>query len=189
MKIRNKKNKKSIIASIVVVCLLVVGAGYYFIFQKPKQNPPSIVTQSGQKATSDPDVPKSSGGNNNAVPTDKDSTVSTDQSTPSGVTPNAPIGNNFVSNHHPHLSGVDRLNLETSTCTTTPGAMCKIVFTRNNTTRELVARKTDSNGNVQWDWSLQEVGLTEGVWTITAVASNGNLTASSNDSMGLTVQP
>lgn len=186
---KNGKNKKVyIIISIIIITLGIVTGGYFFFFKKTA--PPVSTTQTGQKVISDPNVPggQEKGSVSQGVTSDKSGNVP-NSSAPSATTkPATPIGV-FVSNHHPNLSNTPAPNSLTSTCTTTPGVECKIQFTKDSTTKELPAAKADGNGNTEWNWTLQQVGLTQGTWKVAAVATNGSLTTTSNDAMDLEVQP
>jgi hypothetical protein len=95
----------------------------------------------------------------------------------------------FVSNHHPNLSGNPYPNSMSSVCETSPGASCKIVFTNSETgaTKELSTQTADAGGAAYWDWKLQDIGLTEGTWKINAVAVSGSQTQSARDPMDLEV--
>lgn len=100
----------------------------------------------------------------------------------------APTGD-FVSNHHPNLSGQPAPNEITSVCTTTPGAMCQIVFTNGTTTKQLPSEKADAGGTAYWDWKLQDIGLTTGTWKIKVLASLNGQTKTSYDATDLEVSP
>lgn len=93
----------------------------------------------------------------------------------------------FVSNHKPNLDGKPAPNTMQSVCNTTPGATCSIIFTKDNISKSLIKKKADSNGNVYWDWSLQEIGLTEGTWTIEAKSSLSGTDKSTFDSLTLDI--
>ena len=189
----NKNKKKRIILAAVAVVLIGGAVASFFIWKNTlsDQDKPTIKTQTGEKAVSDPDVPggilepgetsENVSANSGKEPTPDQSTIS------QGETPQAPSGT-FVSNHRPHLSGQPTPNTETSTCTTTPGTTCKITFTNGGTIKELPAQKTDAYGNTHWDWSLQSIGLTVGTWKVKAISTNGSLSASSTDSIDLVVQ-
>lgn len=99
-----------------------------------------------------------------------------------------PTGN-FVSNHHPNLSGSPAPNLIASSCTTTPGATCQIFFTKDGATKSLPAEITDAGGSAFWNWKLQDYGLGQGTWSIRAVATLGSQTQSASDSQDLVVAP
>lgn len=82
---------------------------------------------------------------------------------------------NFVSNHHPNLSGSPAPNLIQSNCNTTPGASCQIIFEKTGTIKKLPAQVVDGGGATYWTWKLQDYGITTGSWTVKAEASlNGN---------------
>lgn len=188
MKIK-KSNKKSILVASVITLLVAFGVGAYFINQN-LNSPQEIKTQDGKTATSDANVPrgdtdKSSGVSDGIYsPKDRGESPSSNQ----GVKPLDPIGS-FVSNHYPNLSGSPRPNSIASTCTTTPGASCKIVFTMGSVVKELASKSTDQNGNTEWNWTLQSIGITEGTWKIKAIATNGNLSSNSSDSIDMVVSP
>jgi hypothetical protein len=99
-----------------------------------------------------------------------------------------PYGN-FVSNHHPNLDGSPAPSVMQSICTTTPGALCTISFTKDGVTKSLPEQRTDSGGAAYWNWNLQDVGLSEGSWQIQAKATLGSQTASAQDAINLEVSP
>ncbi|HEU4966018.1 MAG TPA: hypothetical protein VFT53_00870 [Candidatus Saccharimonadales bacterium] len=76
-----------------------------------------------------------------------------------------------------------------STCNTTPGATCQIIFTNGSVAKSLEAEMTDAGGAVYWAWTPQGVGLTSGTWHITAKAVLGTQTkTTSNDPLTLEIQ-
>lgn len=103
------------------------------------------------------------------------------------IEPTKPTGT-FVSNHRPNLSGSPAPNTESSTCTTTPGAKCKITFSNNGVSKSLPTKLTDANGNVIWGWSLESVGLTAGDWVVSAIAINADKSSTTIDPINLTVR-
>jgi hypothetical protein len=102
----------------------------------------------------------------------------------------APTGD-FVSNHHPSLSNnPSGSGYLTSTCSTTPGATCQITFTKDGVTKSLAVEVTDAGGAAYWNnWQPSDIGLTQGSWTITAVAKLGSQTLTANDALQLEVEP
>lgn len=99
----------------------------------------------------------------------------------------APSGD-FVSNHHPNLGGDPAPNTLSSVCTTTPGATCRINFTKDGVTRSLEPETTDRGGSAYWNnWKLQDVKLTTGGWQVKATATLNGKTLSSDDAMQLVV--
>lgn len=98
----------------------------------------------------------------------------------------APFGD-FISNHHPNLSGKPAPNTVTSVCSTTPGATCYITFTKGNIIRSLSKQTTDSGGGAYWTYTLQSAGLTIGSWQVKAIASLNGQTKTASDAMELTV--
>jgi hypothetical protein len=75
-----------------------------------------------------------------------------------------------------------------STCNTTPGAECKIVFTKNTETHELSSKTADAGGATYWNWKPQEIGLSPGEWRIDAVASLNGESITRSDALSLTVR-
>jgi hypothetical protein len=100
-----------------------------------------------------------------------------------------PPTGDFVSNHHPNLSGSPAPNTMTSVCDTTPGASCSIFFTLNGTTKSLPTETVDSGGSAYWGWTLQSIGLTTGSWVIHATVSLEGQTKTATDAMTLTILP
>ncbi|MEI7539405.1 MAG: hypothetical protein WCJ36_01375 [Candidatus Saccharibacteria bacterium] len=171
-----KNNKKAIIIILLMITLLTI-ATILLIICTPK---PKTTTNTTQPNNSSSNI------NSGATSSPKDNSQTTPAIINSDTTPIEPTGT-FISNHHPNLSGNPAPNTESSTCTTTPGADCEIRFTNGNTTKSLSIKKTDSDGNASWDWNLNDVGLTAGEWSITAIAINGSKTATATDSMSLSV--
>ena len=113
-----------------------------------------------------------------ASPTKVSSAPSSEATTPSSLTPgnytsstvslSAPSGA-FVSFHDPNLSGSPAPNQLQSSCSSTPGATCTIKFTSSNgVTKSLPSQLIGSSGATTWAWQLQELGLTQGTWHLTA---------------------
>jgi hypothetical protein len=179
MKIKksNKNNKRIILAIVMVVLLVMIAVTLAICFRLPKSKTTVTTPQTNNS---------NSNNNSGATSSSKDGSQTTPAVINSDVTPSEPTGT-FISNHHPNISGNPAPNTESSTCTTTPGANCQIRFTNGNITKSLDTKKTDSDGNASWDWSLNNIGLTAGEWSITAIATNGDKAATATDSMPLNV--
>lgn len=95
----------------------------------------------------------------------------------------------FVSNHSPNISGAPLPNKLQSTCSTTPGATCYIQFTKDGITKSTAKQTVDSGGGAYWSWTLNELGLTEGSWSVEAIATLGDQTKTSKDGITLEVRP
>ncbi len=63
-----------------------------------------------------------------------------------------------------------------STCNTSAGATCQIVFVNGSITKTLPIKTADGGGAIFWSWkpSDQNIGLTPGSWHITAEAKLGS---------------
>lgn len=60
-----------------------------------------------------------------------------------------------------------------STCNTSAGAYCEIIFTSGGTTKQLPKKLVDDSGAAFWSWTPSSIGLSKGNWHITARASSG----------------
>lgn len=201
MKIKdtNTFRKKIIIAVIVVVVIFGGVTAYAYVAHIgpfAKQSDSANKEKYGSADTKPTtDLPK--GTNSTEKSSNPDgATNSKDTTGTSAAQPNnsltaseivTPVGT-FVSNHEPNLSGSPAPNLIVSTCRTSPGVTCAITFTQNGITKSLPAKITDSNGNADWTWKLQDIGLTIGDWSITAVAKSGDATKTADDVMALKVR-
>jgi hypothetical protein len=183
-KIHNNKKFSILIVSVIIITLALLGA-FYFLKQKNTNTPVTPSTPSGGSAA----IKEKDSSSSASIGTSKDeSPTSATPQIDSNVTPQTPVGT-FVSNHHPNLDGQPAPNTIDSTCTTTAGAMCTISFTSGTTVHSLPAQQADQNGNVSWIWKLEDVHLSEGSWSITATATNGNKSTFATDPMKLEVGP
>jgi hypothetical protein len=182
-------SKRVVIGVLLLLIILVVTGleltGVTHIFHK--KTPVVVVTASSFNTKGEPKSP-------NTKPSDQTSnsgSISNNSSTKPGGSSSALItpSGDFVSNHHPNLSGTPAPNLISSVCNSTPGASCQITFTKDGVVKSLSAQNTDSNGSVYWDWKLQDVGLTEGTWKIQAIASLNGQSKTAADTLDLVVSP
>ena len=166
----------------VVLVLELTNTTHFFHKQKAVSGTIPSTTQTSQQSN-----------NNNTQPNSSDSVQNTESTNPKSTAPSGdtallePFGN-FVSNHNPDLNVAESLK-EQSVCTTTPGASCYIKFTQGDVVRTLETLTTDRNGTASWVWDVKQSGLTEGSWTITAVATLNGQTNSATDALKLEVQP
>ena len=200
MKIKgtNTNRKKLLIAAIILV-IIVGGVVFAYVARiGPFANlSDSINKEKYGSADTEPTAELPKGTNSDEKSSNPDGTTSSKDTTGTSVVqPNdslaaseivTPLGT-FVSNHEPNLSGSPAPNLIVSTCRTSPGVSCTITFTQNGITKSLPMKITDSNGNADWTWKLQDIGLTAGDWKIAAVAKSGNATKTADDVMVLKVR-
>lgn len=176
--VRKIKNVKLPYVIVVVAVMVIVGVVYaYHLNHKKKPVPtlnqytkgqasqPSSSSSSSEQSVSSPNSSKTGGASASLV---------------------APTGN-FVSNHHPNLSGSPAPNSMTSVCNTSPGASCRITFTNGDVNKSLPEQVTDSGGATYWYWKLQDIGLTAGSWKISATSSMSGSSLSSTDPTPLEV--
>jgi hypothetical protein len=95
----------------------------------------------------------------------------------------------FVSNHRPSLSGSKEQLSEQSVCNTTVGATCYIKLTRGSTVKTLASQTIGANGTAYWSWNVSDSGLTEGTWTVEAIATLNGQSKTAQDPIDLVVQP
>lgn len=189
---RPQKQKPTIIIVSVAVAVVVLTAAGLLYWHHTARTAKRVPINTGT-AISDPNVPHKATNSGTSPSTGTSGSKDEDSDTPgtdsNTAAPAAPTGQ-FISNHHPNLSGNPAPNTETSTCTTSPGASCTITFTNGGTVKSLPVQKTNANGTTVWtDWSLQDIGLTQGTWHTRAVATNGSRQASATDVMDLVVNP
>ena len=171
------------LASLMIVCVIFIGLLATDTIHLLRQ-------KNYSKGTNPVEVHNNSINNGPAAPSKGSSTPpsSTPTNLSSGASPSLPSGA-FVSFHNPNLSGSPAPNQLQSTCASTPGATCTIEFTNDGVTKSLPDQLIGSSGITTWTWQLQKVGLTQGTWQITAIATLNGQSKSTNDTLGLNVQP
>lgn len=177
---------KSPIFYVVVLVLIAAVVVVILITHKPAKHVTASFYTKGDVPISKSDGTSDVNGNstNSSSSSAKDTSGS---STTSNTYLQAPAGD-FVSDHHPNLSGSPAPNTLTSVCSTTPGATCYITFTQGSTVKSLTKQIADAGGGVYWsNYSLQSVGLTTGTWKVQAIASLNGQTKTTDDAMDLTV--
>lgn len=186
---KNKKTKTRIFISAVILIAILVSlselTGLTHIFHnQPAATTGSSYTKGEQQSSTSSQSPTTPSSNTTSTqPGDQKSDTGTSFSQLTLITPSG----DFVSNHHPNLSGSPAPNSLTSVCSTTPGGSCDIVFTKDGVTKSLGRQTTDRGGSTYWDWKLQDKGLTAGTWKVTAVATYNGKTASASDALDLVV--
>jgi hypothetical protein len=166
--------------ALIILLLALELTNTTHLFHKPSVPPVIPVTTgvpSSSNSTQASEQPPS--GSKDSAPTDSSSTKV-------NLPLYAPYGD-FVSNHHPNLSGQPAPSKESSVCNTTPGASCYIQLTKGSVTTKLPTRVTDSKGTAYWTWDVKTAGLTTGDWTVKAVASLNGQTKTTQDPLQLTV--
>lgn len=187
-----KKNNKRILG-IVIVAVILLGAATWALIDSRRPNEPQPTANSLTKGESSSDLDLDTAGSQPSPPSTSPQPTATPQPGNDKVADGTTGANlldpsgTFVSNHSPNLSGSPAPNTIQSTCNTTPGATCTISFTKDGITRQLQAQKTDAGGATYWNWKLQDVGLTEGSWQVSATARLGAQTKTTNDALPLEV--
>lgn len=173
----NKNNNKRTIylSAIIGLALLLILSYIYFNrpFRKHVSNIPST-TSLGK--------PVSSTSNSGPKPNKTDNTP---LSSGTNTTLLKPWGN-FISNHFPGQN--DTSNAETSTCNTTPGAICYISFVNGSQKRYLEKKVADANGAVIWNWDVKQAGFSAGSWEVSAIATLNGQELISKDSLQLKIK-
>lgn len=180
--------KRNILIAVVSVFIIALISVATFCYLKQKDENYRAKQYGSSQTNPVKDTPTAtSKGSVGGSSSSKDASSSPATTAAPGIMPTTPTGV-FVSNHHPNLSGQPAPNLESSTCSTTPGVSCQISFTNGDVTRSLEARVTNTDGNTSWTWKLSDIGLTVGDWKITAVATNGSKVTTAGDSMPLSIK-
>lgn len=185
------KQPKIIIGVALVMLLALVGTLYAtdtFPFTKKIEDYKETTTvTSNTKGETEQPAPQSD-------VTSQDSSQSSEEKSQTNSTSNTPHQNtklkkpegNFVNNHRPSLANSSEMQ---SSCVTTPGASCQIIFTKDGVTKTLENKTTDAGGGAYWAWTLQSAGLTTGTWQVKAVATIGSQTETEIDAMNMEVTP
>lgn len=182
----NIEKKKSFSKKTAAVCIfftfILIGFGvWYYIYKSTSR---SDLTPEQKNAAESASSAESQ--SNSAISSPKSTNREVSAKLDPSVRPIAPEGT-FVSNHRPNLSGTPAPSSEESVCHTTPGASCMIEFSMGSEKKSLPLKVTDVNGNTNWSWDVAQLGLREGEWQVTAIAMNGNLTATTQDQIKLVV--
>jgi hypothetical protein len=149
--------------------------------KKESQQPTHSTANSDSKGESqNPNgTPQSQSGTGSSDNKDPDN-PSTPSDSPSLQKPEG----NLVSAHQVSLSSNPTL---ASSCQTTPGATCQIIFTKEGVTKSLPQKTTDAGGGAYWTWKPKDVGLTEGSWSVQAKVTLGSQTDTFEDAQPLEV--
>jgi hypothetical protein len=185
MKLNKNPSKKKRISIGVAIGILIIAAAVFTFYKYQSATPSTGGTYTPNKATPTTNIPKPDSTKSNGGMTQSNGSSTTTSTPPNTVKPATPVGT-FVSNHHVSLSNSTE---EQSTCTTTPGDQCQIIFVMDGTQKQLASQQADSNGNVEWIWNPKDFGLSTGEWTITATATSGGGTSSTNDALKFEVSP
>jgi len=68
-----------------------------------------------------------------------------------------------------------------SICSTTPGATCQIIFTKGGVSIALPVKIADSSSSATWAWTPGQIGLSNGSWHVTAKATLGSQTKTTDN--------
>ncbi len=180
-----RSNKRTLFVVLIVLVAAVLAGGIWAITGRKTTKTEQPVS----KATSTPQPTTAKGETTTPVEPAPVSTTDKTPATTPPTTPAPPAPTNvtlakpfgtFVSNHKPGQNGSPLE--ESSVCNTTPSANCTITFTKNGISKSLPAKIADNSGAAYWPvWTPQSVGLDAGNWTVTAVATLGQQTTSTQD--------
>jgi hypothetical protein len=164
-----------------VLIVLVLLAGFLFYRHLYHQKPITLSEYNKGEGTGTINV---SPGSNSIAPSSETNNNSKDVGPSKTAGPDTPSGN-FVSSHKVSLAAGGNI---ASTCNTTPGANCSIIFSNGTITKALPARMADAGGAAYWNWQVSDLGLTVGTWQIKASASLNGQEAESSDALDLVVK-
>ncbi len=181
-----------IVVITLLVALVLISAGA-IIWRHSRDNNKSNAPTASPNTKGEASAEQKSGGT--APSSSSGQTTNNDKSnegssapTNANATLTEPSGT-FVSNHHPNLGGSPAPSRMQSVCNTTPGATCRIEFTKDGVTKSLPAQITDAGGATYWTWELKDIDLTQGTWHIKAVATLGAQTKTADDALTLEIKP
>jgi len=157
---------------------------YLFLVRKPHTN--SVIPSSSSLQTAvSPTQPTSNVSSDTAMGSDSNAKFpAPTQDTNATLLP--PSGT-FVSNHRPSLSGSAQQLEEQSVCSSTTGASCLIRFSQGSVTKALSSQVIGATGTAYWNWNIKDSGLTEGTWSVEAVATHDGQEKTTNDSIDLVI--
>jgi hypothetical protein len=180
----SKQLPRRVVLLVVLLVVLVVGSLLALRLRNDPGDNANNTTADSAETTTTPRPTTDKGQTEAPVPATEDPNATVN---PDNLPVTKPSGS-FVSNHKPGQNGSP--TEESSVCLTTPGASCTITFTMNNTTKSLPAQTADSSGTAYWaSWTPASVGLTAGSWKVSAVATWGTQSATTQDPVPLEVSP
>lgn len=184
---RRLSSPKKLLAVFAVLILLAGGVFGLTKLLGNSNEVPKPASSKGESGTTQTTDTSSTSVAPGGATTNKDNT--SPGSTGSSATLKEPSGT-FVSNHKPNLGGSPAPNTISSVCITTPGAICNIAFNKDGVTKSLGTKVANGDGAAYWtSWKLQDIGINEGSWSITATASLNGQNKSTSDSLPLKVSP
>ncbi|HUD07746.1 MAG TPA: hypothetical protein VMQ52_01570 [Candidatus Saccharimonadales bacterium] len=196
MKNRKKEHtSRRIYILLIAVAVVVLAGGLIYHCTRSK---PAVTATVKQAETTKSNTSVPSKTSTSSVPTlpYQAPVVNPINTVPGGVTPSvssvtlaAPEGT-FVSNHgNGDNPAVTSTTQEVSTCTTTPGASCQIIFSQGSVSDTSAVEQTSAEnskagvpaGTVSWSWTPAVYNLTPGEWQITATATLNGQSESTQD--------
>lgn len=174
--------------AVASVTVILVALAIFLYANQDDEPKGSTATTANSETKGEPPTEKPVDTSNPSNPSQTPSTNDKDQAPSTAVATNLkePSDSTFVSNHNPKLSAGLALD---SVCNTSPGATCKIIFTKDGVSKSLPDKIADSGGSAYWTWTLSDVGLTAGTWKVTATATLGTQTKTAADAQALEVSP
>ena len=167
--------------AVLVIILMVVILELTNVTHFFHSEAPPLPTPTGTTANSDKGESSATTGSqlNQSDAATNDSTKATANTAAALIAPSG----NFVSAHKVGLN-----NALASDCTTSSGATCQIIFTKDGVARSLSAQGTDRAGSTYWSsWTPASIGLTSGSWKIQAVATLNDQAKTTDDALVLEV--
>lgn len=168
----NKNKHKS---ALFLIFILVI-AGSFYVMLRDDNTKPTTGTIKVNASTKKTANKKTEGSSNKPAENSLSSTTKGELSAPYG---------SLISNHRPGQNGSNLAVI--SQCITTPGASCRIEFSKDGVTRKLPDQKVDSSGEAFWDWRVNEAGLSKGEWQVSAIATKDGETKTTTDKILLEI--
>lgn len=182
--------KKNIVIYLAIAVLLIAGAiiaNHYFNAKKNVSGviPVKTTVPGSRQESEEPAVNNGS----NSIVSDKKQTTVVAATPANDITDLTKPYGTFVSNHHPSLSGDNSRSTIQSVCSTNPGALCTIQFSKDGVIKSLPEQIVGSDGTTLWEWNIRAAGFTPGTWLIKAIAKSGETTLETVDDLKFEVSP
>lgn len=183
-----------LVLAAVIVLILLEAFDVTHIFhasKAPDNGGTGSATTKGIKPTTKPSAPSPDNpvvGGTTPAPSNPQQSGPVKQNPPDTTAPLIAPSGTFANIYKDvHLSD----NMQ-STCNTTPGATCQIIFTSGGVTRSLPLKTADGGGAVYWSWKPNDanVKLSPGTWHIIARATLGSqVKTTDNGALELEITP
>jgi hypothetical protein len=180
IKIHKKLNSHKKIAAFVAIAAVVVYAILAMTLKLWPLHKQVVITATNVKDSLPSNHAAGSSTASSSSPTKSNSPKAPDADSKTLAEPSGTFVNLYDASADTQMSSI---------CTTTAGAACQIIFSKGSLSIALPPKTTDTSGAASWAWTPQQIGLTSGHWHVTAKATLGSQTKTTdNGSLELVIQ-